>query len=101
MCYWLMREEGISAGPSAALNVVGAVKLGLRLAADRSENGSGERPRVATVVCDAAERYASKVLSDTWLAEKGLGVQGAADGKTGLWFLEDTTVTFAPASARE
>ena len=32
MAYYLLRNEGVSVGPSAALNVVGAVKLARKLA---------------------------------------------------------------------
>ena len=46
----LAREEGISAGPSAGAAVWGAIEVARRL---------GEGKRVATVVCDGWERYAS------------------------------------------
>jgi len=62
MAYYLKRAEGIAVGPSAALNVVGAVRLALRL---------GRGSQVATVLCDGAERYLEK-LDSTWLSARGL-----------------------------
>lgn len=47
MAYYLLRREGIFVGPSAALNVVGAVKLARQL-----PQGS----TVVTVLCDGGER---------------------------------------------
>lgn len=63
MVHYLQRTEGFAVGMSAALNVVGAVKLAQRL-------GSGSV--VATVLCDGAERYASKAGSASWLEAQGL-----------------------------
>jgi cysteine synthase A len=63
MAYYLMRNEGLCIGPSAALNVVGAVKLGRKL---------GPGKAVATVICDGGDRYRSKLFSQQWLEEKGL-----------------------------
>lgn len=63
MAYYLKRSEGIAVGPSAALNVVGAVRLAVRL---------GRGSTVATVLCDGAERYSDKLLDSAWLSAKGL-----------------------------
>ena len=48
MACYLLRHEGLFVGPSAALNVVGAVKAAREL---------GEGKVVATVVCDGGDRY--------------------------------------------
>jgi len=58
MAYYLMRNEGLCLGPSAALNVVGAVKTARRL---------GPGKTVVTILCDSGERYSSKIFSDEWL----------------------------------
>jgi cysteine synthase A len=63
MIYYCMRNEGICLGPSAALNVVGAVKVARKL---------GPGHTVCTVLCDAGERYASKVFNAAWLETQGL-----------------------------
>lgn len=48
MACYLLRHEGLFVGPSAALNVVGAVKAAREL---------GEGKVIATVVCDGGDRY--------------------------------------------
>jgi cysteine synthase A len=68
MCYYLLRREGIFVGPSAALNVVGAVKLARKL---------GPGHTVVTVLCDGGSRYMNKMFSPEWLKEQGL--ETAAD----------------------
>lgn len=66
MAYYLLRREGVFVGPSAALNVVGAVKLARRL---------GPGHTVATVLCDSGERYRSKIYSAAWLQQHGLSAE--------------------------
>jgi cysteine synthase A len=60
MAHWLLREEGLFVGGSAALNVAAAVRYAATLPA-----GS----RVVTVLCDGGERYRSRLYDRTWLAE--------------------------------
>jgi cysteine synthase A len=60
MAHWLLREEGLFVGGSAALNVAAAVRYAATLPA-----GS----RVVTVFCDGGERYRSRLYDRTWLAE--------------------------------
>jgi cysteine synthase A len=48
MAYYLMRNDGLFVGPSAALNVCGAVKLAREL---------GPGHTIVTVLCDGGERY--------------------------------------------
>ena len=59
---------------SAALNVVGAVKLARKLKADASErmHEKSRRLSVATVLCDGGERYRTTTFNPAWLKEKGL-----------------------------
>jgi cysteine synthase A len=73
MAHWLLREEGLFVGGSAALNVAGAARYALTLPA-----GS----RVATILCDGGDRSRSRIYNRAWLAENG--VEPTA---TGLSFL--------------
>jgi cysteine synthase A len=60
MAYWLLREEGLFVGGSAALNVVGAARVARTLPAGST---------VVTFLCDGGERYRSRLWNPTWLAE--------------------------------
>jgi len=60
MAHWLVREEGIFLGGSAALNVAGAARYARTLPA-----GS----RVVTILCDGGDRYRSRLYNADWLAE--------------------------------
>ncbi len=62
MAYWLLREEGLYVGGSAALNVVGAARYAKTLPA-----GSV----VATILCDGGDRYRSRLWNPAWLEENG------------------------------
>jgi cysteine synthase A len=70
MCYYLLRREGIFVGPSAALNVAGAVKLARKL---------GPGHTIVTVLCDGGGRYMNKMYSPEWLKEQGLEAAAAVD----------------------
>ena len=54
MAYYLKKYEGISVGPSASMNVVGAVKLAQKL---------GPGHTVVTILCDTGDRYLTKLYS--------------------------------------
>jgi cysteine synthase A len=69
MMVYLAQKEGIFVGPSAALNVVGAVK-----AARRLPQGS----TVVTVLCDSGARYLSKHFDAAWRDKNGLHVDPAS-----------------------
>ena len=60
MAYWLLREEGLFVGGSAALNVVGAARYARTLP---------EGSTVVTILCDGGERYRSRLWNAAWLAE--------------------------------
>ena len=82
MAYYLLRNEGIFVGPSAALNVVGAVKLARKL-------GVGSGKTVVTILCDGGERYRATTFNKEWLAEKKLTPGATRGDKEGeLWFIE-------------
>jgi len=63
MLYHLLYNEGIFVGASSALNVIAAVDVAKTL-------GSGKV--IVTVLCDSAQRYASRLFSRKWLEEKKL-----------------------------
>ncbi len=63
--YDMIQQEGLCLGTSAALNVVGAMKLAKDL---------GPGKTIVTVLCDYGSRYASKIFNPAFLIEKGLPV---------------------------
>jgi len=63
MAHWLLREEGLFVGGSAALNVTAAMRYARTLPAGA---------RVATVLCDGGDRYRSRLYDAAWLAENDL-----------------------------
>ena len=63
MSQYLLKHDGLFVGSSAALNVVGAVKLARKL---------GKGHTIATILCDGGGRYQSRMYNPQWLAEKGL-----------------------------
>ena len=68
---WLTAHEGVAVGPSAALNVVAAVKAAREL---------GPGHTVVTLLCDSARAYTSKLGNPAYLQGRGLvdGVPGDA-----------------------
>ncbi|ESQ77088.1 cysteine synthase A [Asticcacaulis sp. AC402] len=61
--YDMIQTEGLCMGTSAALNVVGAMKMAKDL---------GPGKTIVTVLCDYGNRYASKIFNPAFLKEKGL-----------------------------
>jgi len=60
MAAWLLREEGLYLGGSAALNVAGAARYARTLPAGST---------VVTILCDGGDRYRSRLWNTAWLAE--------------------------------
>jgi cysteine synthase A len=60
MAYWLLREEGLYVGGSAALNVAGAARYAKTLPPGST---------VVTILCDGGDRYRSRLWNAAWLAE--------------------------------
>ncbi|HEX3549853.1 MAG TPA: cysteine synthase A [Candidatus Elarobacter sp.] len=60
MAHWLLREEGLFVGGSAALNVAAAARYARSLPAGST---------VVTVLCDGGDRYRSRLYDAGWLAE--------------------------------
>lgn len=61
----LQAHEGISIGGSAGLNVAAAIRLARQM---------GPGHRIATILCDGAARYQSKLFNPDFLRERGLPV---------------------------
>ena len=76
MVYWLLKRDGIFVGGSAALNCVGAVKLARKL---------GKGKVIATILCDGAGRYQSRLFNREWLRDEELVVTDTQD----LSFVQD------------
>lgn len=62
MAHWLLHNEGLYLGGSAALNVVAAARYAKALPHDSI---------VCTILCDGGERYRSKLYDGAWLAQQG------------------------------
>jgi cysteine synthase A len=73
MAHWLVREEGLFVGGSAALNVAAAARYARTLPAGST---------VVTILCDGGERYRSRLYDHTWLRENDV-----VPAATGLEFL--------------
>jgi cysteine synthase A len=63
MVYRCLDEEGLYLGASSSMNVVAAKEVAETL---------GKGHTVVTVLCDGAYRYADRLFSKKWLAEKNL-----------------------------
>ncbi len=71
--HWLLREEGLFVGGSAALNVAAAARYARTLP---------EGSRVVTILCDGGDRYRSRLYDRAWLEENDV-----APAAKGLEFL--------------
>jgi cysteine synthase A len=63
MARYLVREEGLLLGGSAALNVTAAARIAKTLPAGKC---------VVTILCDGGARYMSRLYNSSWLAENSL-----------------------------
>lgn len=61
----LAKHEGLTLGPSSGVNVAGAIRLAREL---------GPGHTVATLLCDAGQRYAGKIWNPAFLRSKGFDV---------------------------
>lgn len=59
----LVREEGLSLGPSSGVNIASAIRMARDL---------GPGHTIVTVLCDAGQRYASKIYDQAFLNARGL-----------------------------
>ena len=74
MAHHLLKHDGLFVGSSAALNLVGAVKLARKL---------GKGKVIVTILCDGGGRYQSRMFNSQWLAEKQLTPTGSIDSILG------------------
>ncbi len=68
--YDLLYTEGLALGGSSGINVAGAIKLARQM---------GPGHRIVTILCDAADRYRSKIFNPAFLREKNLPVPSWLD----------------------
>lgn len=68
----LVREEGLSLGPSSGVNIAGAIRLARTL-------GSGKT--IVTVLCDPGQRYAGKIYNPAFLRTRGIAVPSWLEGE--------------------
>jgi len=80
MAYFLKEKEGVYVGPSAALNVVAAVKLAQKM---------GKGNTIVTVLCDGGARYKSKLYTKSWLEAKGFVLMGSKERNRLQWLGRD------------
>ncbi|MNQ86202.1 Cysteine synthase [compost metagenome] len=59
----LVKHEGLSLGPSSGVNIAGAIRMARDL---------GPGKTIVTVLCDAGQRYSSKVYDPAFLTARGL-----------------------------
>jgi cysteine synthase len=74
MAHHLLKHDGLFVGSSAALNLVGAVKLARKL---------GKGKVIVTIICDGGGRYQSRMFNAQWLAEKQLTPTGSIESILG------------------
>ena len=63
--YNLVKNEGLSVGPSSGINIAGAVQLAKKL---------GPGHTIATILCDNGTRYSSKIFNKDFLESKNLPI---------------------------
>jgi cysteine synthase A len=63
----LLSEEGLCVGGSSGINVAGAIRMARDL---------GPGHTIVTILCDAGNRYQSKLFNPEFLRSKGLPVPG-------------------------
>ena len=63
MFFYLLSTQSLFIGPSACLNVIGAIKLALTLPEDSN---------VCTILCDAGELYQSKMFNQTFREQRNI-----------------------------
>lgn len=71
MAAYLLRNDGLFVGSSAAMNCVGAVKAARRL---------GPGKTIVTVLCDGGGRHLSKFQNQEYLQLHGLEAQAVGLG---------------------
>jgi len=78
MCHYLVKQEGIFAGPSSGANVCGAFLTAKKL---------GPGHVIVTFLCDHGSKYQSKTYNPDWL--RGKHMESALDTHD-LTFMEES-----------
>ena len=66
---WLERRLERRFGPSTGTNIVGALALAAEM------QSQGESGSIATLACDAGDRYADTIYDDAWLASRKIDLR--------------------------
>lgn len=74
MVYRLLYGEGLSLGGASGVNVAAACKIARQL---------GPGHRIATILCDGAQNYYSRLFTRSWLVERGLAEAAERGRKLG------------------
>jgi cysteine synthase len=69
MAHWVLRHDGLFIGTTAALNLIGAVRLARKL---------GKGKTVVTILCDGGNRYLSKLYNKDWKIKANLVPKNSA-----------------------
>ncbi len=69
MAHHLLRRDGLFIGTSAALNLVGAVRIAKKV---------GRGKTIVTILCDGGGRYQGRLFNDDWLKHNGFEAAAAA-----------------------
>jgi cysteine synthase A len=62
LIYDLLKNEGLSLGPSSGINIAGAIEMGKKI---------GPNKNIVTILCDYGSRYSSKIYNKSFLKSKG------------------------------
>ena len=84
MLYFVVRQEGLFIGSSAATNLCAAFMAAQEL---------GPGKRIVTILCDSGARYLSRLWNESWLKTKGLSIPTGDDH-----FLKTLGATITEAS---
>ncbi|MBM3357550.1 MAG: cysteine synthase A [Betaproteobacteria bacterium] len=71
----LLRQEGLAMGTSTGINVAGAIRLARHM---------GPGHTIVTVLCDGAQRYASRLFNPEFLRSKNLPVPDWLEGRNAV-----------------
>jgi cysteine synthase A len=75
LLFELIRNEGLLLGTSSAINVAGAIRLARHM---------GPGHTIVTVLCDGAQRYASRLFNPEFLRSKNFAVPPWLEGREAI-----------------
>jgi cysteine synthase A len=65
---WIEQRLGRRFGPSTGTNIIGALARAAHM------HARNEAARIATLACDAGDRYAGTIYDDAWLVSRGIDI---------------------------